>query len=148
MPTRTALFTQNRRIALGIAKEYYLPGFDADDVRQEAMVALWQATAVYDPEKGPFRAIANIVIRRHLQTLVTAAHRMKRKAAMAPWIDDPADVRDRIAARLLLLDMARADLSPLEQKALQGCVDGVPARITKQHDNALQRARQKLRKEM
>lgn len=146
MPSRAALFTKHRPIALGIAKLYYFPGYDADDVRQEAMVALWEATAVYDPARGFFPALAKVVIHRHLQDLVTAANRQKRKAVHVEFYDRP-DVKDRIAARLKLLDLSRVHLTPRERQAIGDHLDGVSARGNKPHDNALQRARKKLQKE-
>jgi RNA polymerase sigma factor (sigma-70 family) len=139
---------KHRGIALGISKDYFLPGFDEDDVRQEAFVALWEATGLYEPEKGVFPTIARTVVHNHLRDLVQAANRLKRKAAIADWVDPP-DVRDRIAARLQLLDLARVSLTERERNALHDHVaEGVPATSTKSHDCALTSARRKLRKEM
>lgn len=115
--TRPTLFTRHRGIALGEARDWTIPGLDADDVRQEALVALWEATGVYDPERGTFPALARTVVRRHLIDLLEAATRLKRTAELDRDAD-PADVRDRIAARLELVDLARANLTETERAAV------------------------------
>ena len=46
-----ARWTKHRPIALGLAREYRVPGMDPDDVRQEALIALWEACRAYDREK-------------------------------------------------------------------------------------------------
>lgn len=141
--TRGARWTKHRGIALGIAAEYRVPGLDADDVRQEALVALWEATGIYDAARGPFPALARTIIHRHLRDLLQAATRLKRTATFDHEADPP-DMRDRIAARLELLDLARAGLTDAERAAVADHLNGVPATQSKSHDNALQRARRKL----
>lgn len=141
--TRSALFLRHRGIALGEARDWTIPGLWPDDVRQEALVALWEATGCHDRERGPFPAFARLVVKRHLRDLLQAARRQKRTATFDRDAD-PADVRDRIASRLELLDLARAPLSDAERQAVADHLGGLPARSSKQHDNALQRARRKL----
>lgn len=144
--TVSALWSKHRPIALAIAPEYRIPGLDADDVRQEALVALWEAAGSFDPARGRFPAFARTVIHRHLRDLLQAATRMKRTAVFHLGAD-PADTRDRIAARLELVDYARraTALSDRERSAVTDHVRGVPAKSTKAHDSALQRARRKLK---
>lgn len=141
---RPALWTRHRGIALGIAADYRIPRLDPDDVRQEALVALWEATGVYDPARGTFPALARTVVHRHLRDLLQAATRLKRTADFDREVD-PMDVRDRIAARLQLVDLARAHLTPTERKAIRDHVNGAPTKSSRRHGNALQRARRKLR---
>ena len=73
-----ALWTKNRPIALAIAREWRIPGLDPDDVRQEALVALWEAARKYDKTKGTFPPFARLVVKRRLSTLLQAATRQKR----------------------------------------------------------------------
>ena len=77
---KPARWTANRKIALAIAPEYRIPGLGTDDVRQEALLALWEACGDYDKAKGPFPAFARLVIHRHLRDLLQAATRLKRTA--------------------------------------------------------------------
>ena len=46
-----ARWTKHRPIALGLAREYRVPGMDPGDVHQEALIALWEACRAYDREK-------------------------------------------------------------------------------------------------
>ena len=41
-----ALWTKHQALARSIANEWFIPGSDRDDVRQEAQIALWVATLV------------------------------------------------------------------------------------------------------
>jgi DNA-directed RNA polymerase specialized sigma24 family protein len=74
------LWTKHRGIALGIAPEWRIPGMDPDDVRQEALVALWEAARDHDKAKGPFPPFARLVIKRRLRDRLQAATRQKRTA--------------------------------------------------------------------
>ena len=56
--TAPALWTKHRGIARGIARDFFLPGADRDDVRQEADIALWEAATHYRQELGPFPTFA------------------------------------------------------------------------------------------
>jgi RNA polymerase sigma factor (sigma-70 family) len=143
--TRPALWTKHRPIALAIARDYRIPGLDPDDTRQEALVALWEATGIHDPERGPFPPLARTVIHRHLRDLLQAATRQKRTAL----IDHDAEpvARDDSAGReqLSLLVDALPTLTELERAAVRAHLNGVPTSSSKRHDNALNRARAKLR---
>lgn len=144
--TRTALWTKHRPIALAIARDYRIPHLDPDDVRQEALVALWEATSRCDPARGPFPALARTIIHRHLADLLEAATRLKRTARFDHEADPPApDAADARATLALILEARRLRLSPLEQDALADHLNGVRATSSKCHENALTRARRKLK---
>lgn len=141
--TRAGLWTKHRGIAYKIARDYYAPGCDQDDMRQEALVALWEATGIHDPAKGRFPTFAAVVIRRHLINIVRAATCEKRNAQTVPLSDgnepaapEPPPSLDGIRGRLHLL-------TPLERKHLADRLNDVPT--SKSQDNALARARRKLR---
>lgn len=69
-------FERYRPYALKIARDYTLPGHDPDDVRQEAVLALWKADITFDATRGvPFHAFAGLVIRRQLGSKVRSALR-------------------------------------------------------------------------
>lgn len=82
--TRIALYTKHTKIADAIARDYFIPGCDKEDLRQEARVALWIATEKYDPARGKFPTFAHLVIRRHLISLL----RVTTKCGRAPrWVE-------------------------------------------------------------
>jgi RNA polymerase sporulation-specific sigma factor len=158
------------RLATGIACEFYLPGGDEDDVRQEARVGLLRAIRMFNTDRGiPFAAYARFAITRQLITALKAAQRGKhapltdsaRITANAetgetvalieelPDLDsDPADVYAR-TERLALIVAAFRQLTPLEQRWLRAVAAGDSVHAgekNKQADNAVQRARLKLRR--
>lgn len=145
--TVPALWTKHRPIAYAIARDYFIPGADRDDVRQEALIGLWIAARAYKKEKGPFPAFARVVVQRHLKDRVKAANRPK--ARLLTDADRTAEIADRTAdetdTQLSLLVDALPTLSELERRALAASLNGQPI-TSKQQDNALQRARTKLRR--
>lgn len=162
--TRSELFRRHEALAELEAREVFLPGATRDDVRQEALIGLWEATGVYDPEQGPFRPFAKVVIRRRLLDAVESANRFKHRFltdAKRTAVDPDGVVReivDQLAAHelgpdelVLLLEELRGlvgailGLSELERRAIVRVIDGLGPE-TKQDDNALQRARTKLRR--
>ena len=101
--TVPARWTKHRPIALGLAREYRVPGMDPDDVRQEALVALWEACRAYDREKGTFPPFARLVINRRLTDLLRAATREKRSAVTVSDVDVPA--HDELDGQLRLFSV-------------------------------------------
>ena len=77
--SRASLYTKHQGLANLIARDYYLPGADMDDVHQEARVALWIATSTWNPERGSFKKHAAHAIRCDLQDKVKAANRHNRR---------------------------------------------------------------------
>jgi len=70
-----------------ITRQFYIPGFNYDDVLQEALYALrFKAIPDYDGSKGqgdqpyPFDKFAMLCIRRHLSTILKSSFRNKEKA--------------------------------------------------------------------
>jgi len=167
--TRSALFLKHRPVAYQIAKGFHLPGSDDDDVRQEALIGLWQASGNWNQEKSSFTTYANLVIRNHLNDCLRTATRLKRRVltdaqrewrtASGEWVsvadilsDPKADPERRISAMEILATMARLDLSPWEREVLTGRMKGLsfaeissPAhRDKKAVENALVRVRRKV----
>lgn len=67
-----------------ITRKFYIPGFNCDDISQEALYALrFKAIPDYDKTKGrdgepyPFDKFAMLCIRRHLSTLLKSSDRYK-----------------------------------------------------------------------
>lgn len=165
--TVPALWLEHRPLARSIARDYFLPGAEPQDVEQEALIGLWEASRDFNGY-GTFKQFAAMVIRRRLQTCVKHANREKHKpltgAARNSWAEDgePRPILDTLPhlhqvadlaedheqIRAVLASIAR-DLTPIERQAVIGIASGLSyAEIGlpfKQIDNALARARRKLR---
>lgn len=161
------MLNEHRSMALAVAANYFIPGADRDDVRQEAMVGLLLAARTYDGST-PFASFAAMVVHRWLQTCVKAAHRDKHRPVLEAWrvgwdpetdvafpivelLEDPVTDEQRATVRAELGALVKAfrRLSPLERRALLAVVnDEHPHRggVDKQVDNAACRARRKLRR--
>lgn len=160
--TREQLFHRHRGVAYAIAAVYFLPGADADDVRQEALVGLWKATGEWRPELGSFVSFARLAVRRDVLDAVKRANRLSQRvltdSARAGVDDDGVvvsivellpggrDPHDVFVGRLELEELVAgaAALSPLERRGLLCVVNG--ERQDWQLDNAAYRARVKLRR--
>lgn len=158
-----SLWTKHRKIADGIASEYYFPGADWQDVRQEAYIGLWIAAGQWDEEKGAsFKSFAHLVIRRRLSALVRMAlaekHRplnesvrsgMNEDGEIVPIIDlvtgDPEPF-DQIVAQERLRKMVDAisHLTDVERESLALMLNGVEYKGNKRVDNGIQRAKRKI----
>lgn len=150
-----ALFTKHRPIALAIAREWHIPGGNDDDVRQEALIALWEAARNHDPDRGPFPPHARAVIRSRLRDKLRDSRRHQQLVlteAVRDW-DAPtnADTHQRLEERdhVRHLTQRITQLPLFERKCLIGVVfEGRTYKQLgnrKQVDNALQNARRKLR---
>lgn len=118
-----------RPLAYAIARDYFLPGGDVDDVRQEAMIGVWKALRDYRPDGG--KALPNFValcVRRQLITAVKTATRVKHEAlTFSDRIGE--DVGAEIRPRTTRDSRRGRTWTAMHAKSV---------------DNALQRARRKL----
>lgn len=69
-----------------IIRQFYIPGFNYDDIYQEALYALrFKAIPDYDSKRGkrenpyPFEKFAMLCIRRHLSTILKGSFQNKKK---------------------------------------------------------------------
>lgn len=150
-------------LADAIAHDYFFPGGDDDDVRQEARIAAWVAIKSFDPSHDvPFHQFARLVIHRRLKSAVLFANRRKFELLNDSLRQSHTDEGDNFEAVELIIDKhdvcemaetretlaaiieAISGFSPLEREALDWHLNGVPYNGNKQIDNALQRARRKL----
>jgi len=133
-----------------MARTYWLPGGDEDDLRQEALLGLLRACRDYRPERAAFVGFAKLAVERTVITAVHAATRRKHETlngavsldAPLPDADldgatlgdvvaggrDPVD--DVIATERRREFMVRAaeltsQLSDLERSALDARRDGI-----------------------
>jgi RNA polymerase sporulation-specific sigma factor len=149
-----------------MARGWYLPGADDDDVRQVARIAAWESTRCYRPELGASElGFARIVIGRRLREALTAARRRKHGPltdAVTVAVDEDGDqvvvlelIPDRRVDVAELVEQrdalgrlvdALGGLTELERRTLVDVANGrTAATASKSVDNALQRARHKLR---
>jgi RNA polymerase sporulation-specific sigma factor len=154
--------------AFTITSEFFHPKIDREDLRQEALISVMEAGRSYDPTRGTsFKAFVAACIRNSLMDAVTTANREKRDHRK----EAPAIVVTEDGGELSLIDLVPAansdphdllaqhdevrrivrgvrSLSPLEHRAVLALVNDEHPHtggIDKQLDNALLRARAKLR---
>lgn len=156
------------RIARFIARQYFLPDGDEQDMEQEALIGAWKAVRDFKPEAGlNFVGFAAMCIRRQCITAVKTSTRQKHSMlngalrsrvndegeveAAAEWIpgrptDDPLETllrRERLAEMVTkishLTEIQRE--ATLRLAAGESYVDMADLGDEKRIDNALQRAR-------
>lgn len=154
-------------LAYRIADQKWIAGHDSGDVRQEACLGLLEAARCFE-EEGPasFATFARQVIERRLADRMKHVSRASRWCGQMPLsldetieVDDleasnlhdlvPSDVdvvrQAEARAEVRRLSAAMAALTATERDALHMVTNGIPYRSHKRTDNAIQRARRKLR---
>lgn len=156
--------------AATIAREFFHPRIEPDDLRQEALIAVMEAARAFDPKVGvPFKLFAGRLVRYRVMETITKANRMKRDfrledrreavgedGSVLTMIDLlpalNADPHESLLHREELARMARGmgSLSPVERHWLVYAINGgeyssaVNGRRNKRAENAVDRARKKL----
>lgn len=163
MTTVPALWQRNRGLARSIADGYFWGGAERQDIIQEAEIGLWIAARAWNPNgAATFKTFAALVIRRRLNALLRSALRERQRALnealtggvgedntlLVELVAAPHDVERVVVARDRLdrLTEAVGRLSPLEREAVARAANGEPYVGVKSLDNALTRARAKIRK--
>lgn len=168
-PLEDQLVRQWAHYAYTIASDFYLPGSDIEDVKQEALVGLLRGLRGHDPARGPLKTFLAMSIRRQLITAVKRERRQKHLAlneSARRGLDTDgetveivdlleaadSDPHERLILRLRLAAIVCGigRLSDLERRWLFASIneDGWSHRdgcVNKTADNAVQRARRKLR---
>lgn len=165
------------RLVRVCARPYFLAGGDSEDLTQEGMLGLLSAIREYDEKAGsPFRAFAEVCIRRRIYSAIKSASRLKHtplndgislEAAFGeehtterpyPAVDFRRVPEEQVLARESaneFLNTFSRCLSPLEKNILPLFLDGLSYRAIAQScgkdekavDNAVQRIRRKLARE-
>jgi RNA polymerase sporulation-specific sigma factor len=163
-----------RPLAYSIAREFYLPGGDADDVRQEALVGLLSGIRTWRPDGGmALKSFVALAVRRQLITALKGANRQKHRpldesrravanadGEIIPILDvleaPGTDAFEQLAARDELRRLGRdlrVSLSAMEARCLILWANGASYRQIEEMtdadswkavDRAIQRARWKL----
>ena len=161
------LWTKNRRLARLIARDYYFPGSERQDVEQEAMIGLWIAARDYREHDGTFNAFARLIIKRRLDSCLKMASRSKHSPlnhSLRALVNDEGEsvvaveelpclhqVTDAVENRerlRVVLAAINTDLTDFERHCVLGIARGddyLELGEYKRVDNALMRARRKLR---
>ncbi len=72
------LLRRHEGLVLSVARKYFVPGGDHQDVRQQAMIGFWKAVRDYSEAAGSaFPSFARTCMQRQVITAVKAANRMK-----------------------------------------------------------------------
>jgi RNA polymerase sporulation-specific sigma factor len=85
---RAQFIEANLRLAKKLARKFHAPGMDADDLEQEAMIALIRTVDAYDPDKGRFSTLAYPAITNYLATVVC---RTKRRTIPTVSLSTPVN---------------------------------------------------------
>jgi len=72
------LLRRHEGLIMSVARRYFVPGGDHEDVRQQAMIGFWKAVRDYTGGAGAsFPSFARTCMQRQVITAVKAANRMK-----------------------------------------------------------------------
>ncbi len=83
------LLSRHEGLIVSVARRYFVPGGDHEDVRQQAMIGFWKAVRDYSGDAAAsFPSFARTCMQRQVITAVKAANRMKHS---------PLNESDRIA---------------------------------------------------
>ena len=112
------------QVVRAMARSYYLPGSDRDDLVQEGMIGLLKAVRDYRASKGAFVSFARLCVSRQIITALKTSTRQKHSVLNRAYsIDAPipgssldgVTVLDRIAD----VDTVESTLFPVENEGLQ-----------------------------
>lgn len=167
------LLKKYKRIVLSCVESYYLPWAEKEDLIQEGMIALYGAIKGFN-YRYPFPSFAKTCVIRKLYSVIRLQNGLKHKLLTnavclnKPVYDngnrtlfdtmpgknaDPCDLISEIDERKWIVNQARKNLSELEKQVLKLYLNGSSYRDIadtlnlkpKTVDNALQRAKRKLR---
>lgn len=139
------------------ASGYFLPGGDAQDVIQEAMIGFYKGIRDYDGQKSSLRSFLDLCISRQIITAIKTATRKKHDPLnnavslhAPPKGGDDGDIDSRLEDALAdkstpldemvagketfedLLNTLTSELSPLESAALKLFMEGYDYRVIAQ----------------
>lgn len=129
-----------------ITRQFYIPGFNSDDILQEALYALrFKAIPDYDKTRGrdnkpyPFDKFAMLCIRRHLSTILKSSFRNKEKALNTSFSLDQ-DRSSHDDENLYLVDILSGSSGPLieeigQKEYYNNLVKGLYSKLSKLEKN-------------
>jgi RNA polymerase sigma factor (sigma-70 family) len=148
------LWTKHRNVAHAIAREFYVAGYERQDLKQEADIVLWECARTFDPQRGvTFSHYAGSCIRRRLISLLRVSACNNRRALNESVRDVQLELvsgGDATVRQVVLNERVREAvraveaLTATERAAIVARIMGAESSRDKRMDNALQRARHKL----
>lgn len=156
------LLNRYKNKVLAIARSYFLSYGDTEDLVQEGMCGLYSAMSAYSGE-GAFAPFAYACVRNRIIDALKHVVRGIPQADYQTFLDEqecgashgftPEDVLINTESKNEFSEVIKSALSDLELKALEMYVDGatmgemteVLGKTYKQIDNALDRAKRKLK---
>lgn len=156
------LLSEYKNKVLAIARRFFLSGGETEDLVQEGMCGLYSAMTSFDASTG-FSAYANACIRNRIVDAVKKSQGNKNAALNdfdpieydEELLDESKNPENAVIydeERKEFLSKIKAELSPLEYKAVTRYMDGATmaeissalGKTYKQTDNAISRAKRKL----
>ena len=145
------------------AKSYALSSFDMDDVKQEAMIALYNAALAYDPSKNvTFGAYAKVCIRNRITSYLRCSQENALVSSIEETEQDPNEPDFETPEEIVISKESLCNLNRRIDEALTDFEKSVFAlyigntpyaamanalgKPTKSIDNAIHRIKAKLRK--
>ena len=98
-----SLFHRYRNRITWLAKQYFAPGADRDDLIQEATIGFFKAVRDYKKDRGSFGGFVELCVRRQIITFIKTTTRQKHAALnRAISLDAPAfeDSEETLLTRL------------------------------------------------
>ncbi|MBO5525987.1 MAG: sigma-70 family RNA polymerase sigma factor [Clostridia bacterium] len=159
-----SLMERYRYFVKSKARQYFLVGGEQEDLVQEGMIGLYEAIMHYDG-KSAFRTFASVCVDRRIIDAVKSSNRLKHRALNMSVSIDETDFETADDPEKYVLDSEnRQEMLSLMSKVLssfefqvvvlymdgQSCAE-IATAVGKEYksvDNALQRAKNKLKKEM
>jgi len=96
-----ALYAKWEPLAYKMTTGWNVPGYDIEDLQQEARIAIYNTARAFDPSKGCFYTVAKRSIHNRLASLLTKARAKKRTAFMQsldePLADDGMEFHELLA---------------------------------------------------
>ena len=127
------------------AKSYFLIGADREDIIQEGMIGLYKAVRDFKADKlSSFRAFAELCITRQIITAIKTATSDPEELVINQEVSE--DIKERIQENLSDLE-SQVLLSYLEGKSYQEMARDLNRHV-KSIDNALQRVKRKIEKNL
>jgi RNA polymerase sigma-70 factor (ECF subfamily) len=117
-----ALYEAYHRQALGLAYRVLNDAADAEEVVQEAFLAVWRAGRSYDPARGSVRTwLLTLVRNRAIDVIRARQRRPVRPLDEAPDPVDPSDVPAQVSLSIDSAAAGRAleDLPPDQRRAVE-----------------------------
>lgn len=160
------------------SRDYFLPGADGDDLLQEGLIGFMKAIRDFRPERGAFRAFAEMCIRRQiitaLKTLTRKKHHILNRACsldapvgldgerktLVETLASPTDVESTVLhpdwTEMMILENAQDYLTKHENNVLRYYAQGydyasiakILGRTVKSIDNAVFKIKLKLRHQL